>query len=276
MLARYRILEKIGSGGIGVVFRAEDVTLKRHVALKVLSERSFAHQQARARFLREARIAAALNHPNICTIHEVGEVRPGEEQTLETGERLEAGSSYLALELIEGRTLHDILTGGPLALEELLRIAVRVSEGLAEAHAKGVIHRDLKPQNVMVTPEGRVKILDFGLAKPLKPPERDDRVMTDAASASVELTFEGMVIGTVAYMSPEQAQGGPVDSRSDIFSFGILLYEMAAGKRPFWADTGTATLAKIIEAEPAPLSDARSDLPPELHRIVSRCLRKSP
>ena len=276
-MARYRIIEQIGAGGMGVVYRAEDLVLKRTVALKVLSGQFLASPQAQARFLRESRVAAALNHPNICTIHEVGEAGSGEESPIEGGEELAPGTPYIVMEFVEGRTLDSLIgEAKTLPLPDLLRTAVRISEGMADAHAKGIVHRDLKPQNVMVGPEGRIKILDFGLAKPIASPEEGDGVMKDAASASVELTLEGMVIGTVTYMSPEQAQGKPVDSRSDVFSFGILLYEMATGQRPFPGDTAATVMAKILESDPEPVSAIRPDLPPELGRIVRRCLKKAP
>jgi serine/threonine protein kinase/Tol biopolymer transport system component len=273
MAGRYRILDRVGSGGIGVVYRAEDLELRRHVALKVLPEHSFASPQARSRFLREARLAARLNHPSVCTIHEVGEFAA--EERLESGEAVAAGTPYIAMELIRGKTLHALLAErGPQTLDEALRVGMHMAEGLAEAHRHGIVHRDLKPQNVMITEEGRIKILDFGLAKPLDPIDHEDLVMRDAEHASAELTASGMVIGTVPYMSPEQLQGRPVDARSDIFSFGIVLYETVTGRKP-WRGTGPAsTVAGILEAEPEPLDLAGA--PEELERILRRCLRKKP
>ncbi len=277
MLSRYRILDRLGAGGMGVVYRAEDVSLKRPVALKFLSGTPFSQKQTRARFLREARTAAALNHPAICTIYEVGEVEPGAERTLGPGEHLEAGAPFIAMELVEGKTLEEIVRQtGVLPFNELLGISLQVAEGMAAAHGRGIVHRDLKPGNVMVTKEGRVKILDFGLAKPLEPAEPGDAAATAAKTASAELTREGRVMGTAAYMSPEQAKGEPLDSRSDIFSFGVMLYELATGMRPFRGTTTLSTLAKIIETEPEPISEARVDLPPELRRIIRRCLQKRP
>jgi TolB-like protein/Flp pilus assembly protein TadD len=261
---------------MGVVFRAEDTTLKRPVALKFLTQPAFGADEY-ARFLREARTAAALNHPSICTIHEVGEVQVGEEAILGEGRPLGVGTPFIAMELIEGSTLEASLKeSGPLALDELLRVAVQIAEGLAAAHAKGIVHRDLKPGNVMLTPDRRVKLLDFGLAKPMGPAAAGDAVMTAAETVSAELTRDGRVLGTVAYMSPEQAMGKTVDSRADVFSFGIMLYEMAAGHRPFRGESSTSTLAKILEAEPEPLDEKRNDLPAELLRIVRRCLHKNP
>jgi Tol biopolymer transport system component/tRNA A-37 threonylcarbamoyl transferase component Bud32 len=277
MLSHYHLVEKIGEGGMGVVYRAEDTTLKRPVALKFLTEESLSREDRRARFLREARLAAALNHPSICTVYAVGEVQPGEAQDLPSGEKLKPGTPFIVMELIEGDTLERVLAAsGALPLEDLLRIAVRVAEGLAAAHARAVVHRDLKPGNVMISRDGRAKILDFGLAKPLVPADSDDKAMQAVDQISTELSHEGMVVGTTAYMSPEQAQGDPLDSRSDIFSFGTMLYEMVTGKRPFGGRTRTSTLARLLEAEPVPVSEAREDVPQELERIIRRCLRKNP
>ena len=275
MLSRYNILERIGKGGFGVVHVAEDRTLKRKVAIKFLSEESFRKDHTRARFQREARLAASLNHPNICTVHEVGEVEPGEEMVLGGDPEVRPGTPFLVMELVTGESLARILSkGGPMPLPALLEIAVHVAEGLSEAHANSIVHRDLKPENIMVTRDGRAKILDFGMAKPLFKAGQDDPVMQTTEAYSVELTREGMVLGTVAYMSPEQASGKPVDSRSDVFSLGVVLYEMATGKQPFRGDSLTSTLAKILETEPSSLTDSRGDLPYEMSRIIHRCLRK--
>ena len=222
VVSHYRIVEKIGEGGMGLVFRAEDITLRRSVALKVLSEATAAGGGSRARLLREARAAAALNHPNICTIYEVHEADD---------------ASFIAMELVEGETLHNLLgRAGPLPFGRLLDIAVDVADGLAEAHARRIVHRDLKPQNIMVTPQGRVKILDFGLAIPAPAAAAEET----AASTSHTRSSGGPAIaggarggglqGTLPYMSPEQALGKEVDARSDLFSFGTVLYEMATGR----------------------------------------------
>jgi serine/threonine protein kinase len=276
-LSHYRLIEKIGEGGMGVVWKAEDTTLKRPVALKFLTEKSYSLEDRRARFIREARLAAALNHPTICTVHEVTEVQPDEETTLPSGELLRAGTPFIAMEFLEGRTLADELRGGGgLPLDDLLRIAVTVAEGVCAAHARHIVHRDLKPGNVMLTTDGRAKILDFGLAKPLAPTDADDAAVSMVETISQELSREGLVVGTAAYMSPEQAQGKRLDSRSDVFSFGIMLYEMVAGTRPFRGETSSMTLLKIIEADPEALPDSRTDLPPELERIIRRCLKKKP
>ena len=269
-------MERIGSGGVGVVYRAEDRTLKRMVAIKFLSEESFNREHLRARFQREARLAASLNHTNICTVHEVGEAAEGEEMVLGGDPKVKAGTPFLVMELVDGQPLDVVLrNSGPQPLSRLLDIGVQVANGLAEAHAESIVHRDLKPKNIMVTSKGTVKILDFGMAKPLIPAAADDLTMKSSEAASIELTREGVVLGTVAYMSPEQAAGKSVDSRSDVFSLGITLYEMATGKKPFDGESVTSTLAKILETEPTPLGESREDLPYEFTRIVHRCLRKN-
>jgi len=262
---------------MGVVYRAEDTTLRRPVALKFLTEESLGREDRRVRFLREARLAAALSHPNICTVYEVGEIPPGEERKLPSGGLLRAHTPWIAMEHIEGRSLQEeIRAGKGLPLEKLLRIAVHVAEGLAAAHARKIVHRDLKPGNVMLDSEGRARILDFGLAKPLTSAEQGDGVLSEAETISEELTREGLVVGTSAYMSPEQARGDPLDARSDVFSFGIMLYEMVTGRRPFQGETASATRLKIAEAEAEPLPEDRDDVPEELERIIRRCLKKSP
>ena len=270
-ISHYRLVEEIGEGGMGVVWKADDLDLKRPVALKFLTEQTLAREEMRARFVREARMAAALNHPGICTIYEVGEV------PVEDGPEVRK-IPFIAMELIEGRTLQAVLReSGRLPTGEIARIALQVAEGLGAAHARDIVHRDLKPGNVMLTADGRVKILDFGLAKPRErgKPEGGGGA-TVAETVSAEVTSEGTVLGTVSFMSPEQAEGKPVDSRSDVFSFGTMLYRMAAGSLPFHGETPTSTLAKILESEPEPLSAARTDLPPDLERIVRRCLHKRP
>ncbi|HXI02918.1 MAG TPA: protein kinase, partial [Candidatus Saccharimonadales bacterium] len=226
-------------------------------------------------FLREARLAAALNHPNICTIHAVGEVQPGEERSLPSGEELTPGTPFIAMELIEGASLAKRLRDeGALALDELLEIARQVTAGLAAAHAREIVHRDLKPGNVMLTKDGRAKILDFGLAKPLTRAAKDGVAESEADTISEELTREGLVMGTSAYMSPEQVRGDPLDTRSDVFSFGIMLYEMVAGHRPFHGETASTIRLRIVEAEPDPLPAFCRNLPPELEQIIWRCLEK--
>src|SRR5262245_841714 len=246
---------------MGEVWKAQDVTLGRSVAVKVLPRAFSSDPDRRQRFRREARSAAALNHPNITVIHEIAE----EEATL-----------FIVMELVEGRPLRDRIRQGPLPMGELLPIAAAISQGLSHAHAQGIIHRDLKPDNVMVTPGGQVKLLDFGLAKLLRPAEESMTSRTIQETISAEMTREGSFAGTVAYMSPELARGKRADFRSDQFSFGVLLYEMAAGTRPFQGETWAVTLAKILETEPAPLRTHRKDLPETLETIVHRCLSKDP
>lgn len=274
-LGPYEILAPLGSGGMGEVYRARDTRLGRDVAIKVLSPQIAALPEARARFLREARLAASLNHPGICTIYEVGENSPDRAGSTDTAS-LPPGTPFIAMELVPGKTLAEAL-GEPAPLDgpRLVDIALQVAEGLAAAHAQGIVHRDLKPQNVMVMADGRIKILDFGLAKPVAtgPPGASPQdAVTEATLATRPLT----IIGTVSYMSPEQARGMPVDSRSDVFSFGTMLYEMATGTRPFRGETTTDIVAKILETEPELASSITRTLPPGLGPIIHRCLRKAP
>jgi serine/threonine protein kinase/tetratricopeptide (TPR) repeat protein len=277
-LSRYRILDRLGSGGMGVVFRAEDTILRRPVALKFLPGECSVQEESKARLLTEARTAASLNHPNIYIIHEVGEVGPADRfDAGPGGPALPPGTPFIAMELVEGETLHHLLSGqGRLPLDRLADIALQIAEGLSEAHSRGIVHRDLKPRNVMVTPHGRVKILDFGLARPSPRPKIEERETSDAQTVSAEDLEAGKVVGTIAYLSPEQALGKPVDARSDHFSFGTLLYEMATGSRPFRGDGATATLAKILESEPEPIPGASASAPAALQKIIRRCLRKNP
>jgi tetratricopeptide (TPR) repeat protein len=275
--ARYRILDRLGSGGMGVVYRAEDTRLRRPVALKFLPGEGPDREESRARFLREARTAASLNHPNIYIIHEVGEVEPGAGFDSGPGSSpFPPGTPFIAMELVEGETLHQILSGsGRLPLDRLGDIALQIAEGLSEAHAHGIVHRDLKPRNVMVTPRGRVKILDFGLARPSPGARLRETDTSGAQTVSAEDHDAGKIVGTISYLSPEQALGKRVDARSDLFSFGAMLYEMAAGSRPFRGEGATATLAKILEAEPAPLP-GDAGIPAMLEEIIRKCLRKNP
>jgi eukaryotic-like serine/threonine-protein kinase len=267
-LAHFRILSKIGEGGMGVVYRAEDQILRRAVALKVLPPELVGDEERRLRFLREARAAAAVTHPNIATIYEVGE------------EPAEAGQSqgvvFIAMQLVEGRTLRQAVGGRALPLKEAIRIATEVAEGLAAAHASGVVHRDLKPENVLLGADGHVRIVDFGLARLLQEPGTADEASSRLRTLSGEMTRAGKILGTAAYMSPEQARGEIVDVRTDLFSFGILLYEMTTGRVPFQGKTVTDTLSAILRDQPAPVSQVNPEAPAELDRIISECLEKDP
>ena len=256
-LGPYEILGPLGAGGMGHVYRARDARLGREVAVKTLPEAWASDPAHVARFELEARAASALNHPHIVTIHELG---------------ADDEHVYIVMELVEGRSVRALLGEGPLPHARVLRLGAQVAEALAAAHDKGIVHRDLKPENVVVTPDGRAKVLDFGLAR-LAPrvAELDDPTRTGP------LTGAGAVVGTVAYMSPEQAQGRPVDFRSDQFSLGVMLYEMAAGRRPFGQGTTAATIAAILRDPPPPLTAGGSDtLPPPLQWLIERCLAKDP
>src|SRR5437867_5947230 len=258
-VGHYRILGRLGSGGMGEVYLAEDSKLRRNVALKILPPERGDSLESCERFEREARTLAALNHPNIVTLYSLEEWR---------------GARFITMEWVDGRTLREVLnSSGPLAVADLVDIAVQTAEGLAQAHARQLIHRDLKPQNIMVTAGGRVKILDFGLAKGLAS-LRAVEAASDAKTLSAELTLEGALIGTVSYMSPEQMLGKELDSRSDVFSLGAVLYEMATARQAFPGGAGTSTLAQVLESEPRPLTELRPELPGELDRIVRRCLQK--
>jgi Tol biopolymer transport system component/tRNA A-37 threonylcarbamoyl transferase component Bud32 len=249
-LAHYQIVEKLGEGGMGVVYKARDTHLDRFVAIKVLPPERVADPSRKSRFVQEAKAASALNHPNIVTIHDIA---------------TDAGHDFIAMEHIEGRTLADLIGRKGLPLNQALKIGIQIADALAKAHAKGIIHRDLKPTNVMVTTDGVAKVLDFGLAK-LTEVRPEDETLTLR-------TEEGSILGTAAYMSPEQAQGKVLDARSDIFSFGSVLYEMATGRRAFESDSKMSTLAAIINREPKPLTGV---VPAGLERLIQKCLRKDP
>jgi eukaryotic-like serine/threonine-protein kinase len=251
----FRIVGKISSGGMGVVYDAEDLKLGRHVALKFLPEEVAGHLRALQRFRLEAQAASALNHPNICTIHEVDEVD---------------GLVFIAMELLEGRTLKQTISAKPLPLETVIDFGVQIARAIDAAYAKGVVHRDIKPANIFVMKQRRIKVLDFGLAKLTRlPPNFEETGMTDG-------TEPGMVMGTVGYMSPEQLRGQGVDGRTDIFAFGAILYEMLAGRRAFEEPTSAETMAAILNEEPPALSELAPNTPPALVRIVKRCLEKDP
>jgi serine/threonine protein kinase len=257
-LSQFRLTARLGAGGMGEVYLAEDTRLKRKVAIKVLPEEMADDPQRLERFQREAEAIAALNHPNIVAIHEVGEAD---------------AVHFLVMELVEGQQLGEVIPGGGLTLDKLFGYAIPLADALAAAHDKGILHRDLKPGNVMVNEEGRVKVLDFGLAK-LR--ERADKEGDQTHLATDSITQEGLILGTAAYMSPEQAEGKTIDHRSDIFSLGVVLYEMATGKRPFKGDTNLSLLSSILKDKPQPVSEVKTGLPRHLGRIILRCLEKDP
>ena len=256
-LGHYEIEAKLGQGGMGVVYKARDPRLNRYVAIKILPPEKVADPAATQRFIQEAKAASALNHPGIVTIHDI---------------RRDAGTDFIVMEYVPGQTLETMIPSTGMPLDDLLRYSVQMADALAAAHASGIIHRDLKPSNVMVLPDRRIKVLDFGLAKLLEPLEASSGMSTVAAP----LTEARTLLGTAAYMSPEQAEGRAVDARSDIFSFGIMLYEMATGARPFTADSPVVLLGRIVSEEPTPPSTAVSTIPPDLEKAILRCLRKDP
>ena len=257
-LGPYEVLAPLGAGGMGEVWRARDTRLTREVAIKVLPAEVASDASRLKRFEKEARSASALNHPNIVTIYEIGALD---------------SVSYIAMELISGKTLRELLFAGSLQIKKLLQIAAQIADGLARAHEAGIVHRDLKPENMMVTKDGLVKILDFGLAKLTQIGSGSD----EASHLPTETgTSPGVVLGTVGYMSPEQAAGLPVDFRSDQFAFGSILYEMATGKRAFQKGTAVDTLSAILHEEPKPLGEINPQAPAPLRWIVERCLAKDP
>lgn len=264
-LSHYRILEELGAGGMGVVYKARDTRLDRVVALKILPKEFISDPARKQRFVTEAKAASALNHPNIVTIHDIGS---------------DGGTDFIAMEYVSGSTLEQSIARKPLPINETLGYATQIADALAAAHRAGIVHRDLKPGNIMITAHGRIKLLDFGLAKLMEPriaplPAESSPTRT-MEGAQHQLTQEGQIIGTIAYMSPEQLMGGALDARTDLFAFGIVLYEMLTGRRPFSGSTTIETAAQILKNEPKAPSELVEGIPPALERILGHCLRKNP
>ncbi|HEX8247157.1 MAG TPA: serine/threonine-protein kinase, partial [Pyrinomonadaceae bacterium] len=252
----YEIVKQIGAGGMGEVYLAQDKKLDRKVAVKILNVKFAGNESNLARFTQEAKAASGLNHPNILVIHEIGEADD---------------MNFIVSEFIEGKTLREIMREAPMKLSEALDICIQIANALSAAHAAHIVHRDIKPENVMIRPDGYVKILDFGLAKLVE----QKAIGLEDEPAKQNQTAKGLILGTVNYMSPEQAKGERIDRRTDVFSFGVLVYEMIAGKTPFAGDSMSETFANLINAEPQPLSHFAANAPEELQRIVAKALRKN-
>jgi serine/threonine protein kinase len=245
-ISQYRILEKLGEGGMGVVYKAQDTKLDRLVALKFLPQHVTASEEERARFLQEAKAASALNHPNVCVIHDLQE---------------HGGAQFIVMEFVDGATLRNKFEAGELKVDQVLGYAIQIGEALQEAHSKGTVHRDIKSDNIMINSKNQVKVMDFGLAK---------------LKGTLKLTRTSSTVGTLAYMSPEQIQGGEVDARSDIFSFGVVLYEMLTGRTPFYGEHEAAMMYSIVNEELEPIEKYRPNLSPVLVNLIQRALEKDP
>src|SRR6202166_4581686 len=259
-LGPYEILSAIGAGGMGEVYKARDTRLDRIVAIKVLPSHLADRAELRERFEREARVVASLNHPHICTLHDIGH---------------QDGIDFLVMEYLEGETLAQRLVKGPLPLDQVLRYAIEIADALDKAHRKGITHRDLKPGNIMLTKSG-TKLLDFGLAKLKQEVAPANVQLSQLPTAGDPLTAQGTIVGTLQYMAPEQLEGKEVDARTDIFAFGAIVYEMATGKKASEGRSQASVIAKILETDPPPISSLQPMTPPALDRVVRRCLAKEP